>query len=231
MEGILNMFKRKMASIITALLILFSMRGRCAAGNQKPGLVWDLPRPGITGISVHKTVYNGKVTIEVTANNYGGSTAVGTLKACIDGNTGDSVAIEVDPYYPKTFTLTAPAELDVPLAKENTTTAEPLREKAEIIPPEGDLIGPEPREVVTHSSELDGEIWFIIVPNNPDGIPFYREVELNKELLGMDLRRPLTPNSTPSSTGTAATMVTALRTRLGFLLEETLRREAYSESS
>ncbi|EEB74371.2 conserved hypothetical protein [Thermococcus sp. AM4] len=60
-------------------------------------------------MSVHKTVCNGKATIDVTVNNYGGSTAMGTLKAYVDGNAGDGVAIEVDPYHPTTFTVEAPA--------------------------------------------------------------------------------------------------------------------------
>ncbi|NJF25504.1 hypothetical protein [Thermococcus sp. Bubb.Bath] len=40
------------------------------------------------------------------------------------------------------------------------------------------------KTVVTYSSSdyPDGEIWFVIVPNDPDLIPFWREVELNKEL-------------------------------------------------
>lgn len=38
--------------------------------------------------------------------------------------------------------------------------------------------------VVTYSSTdyPDGEIWFVIVPNDPDLAPFWREVELNQEL-------------------------------------------------
>ncbi|CAI1492226.1 conserved protein of unknown function [Thermococcus nautili] len=38
--------------------------------------------------------------------------------------------------------------------------------------------------VVTYSSAdaPDGEIWFVITTNDPDGIPFYREIELNREL-------------------------------------------------
>ncbi|WP_456368103.1 lamin tail domain-containing protein [Thermococcus sp.] len=39
--------------------------------------------------------------------------------------------------------------------------------------------------VVTYSSdreEKDGEIWFIVTINDGDGIPFYREIELNREL-------------------------------------------------
>ncbi|NJE54770.1 lamin tail domain-containing protein [Thermococcus sp. 21S9] len=39
--------------------------------------------------------------------------------------------------------------------------------------------------VVSYSSAddtPDGEIWFVVTTNDPDGIPFYREIELNKEL-------------------------------------------------
>ena len=69
-----------------------------------------MPRPVITGMRVHKTVCNGKATIDVTVNNYGWTTAMGTLKAYVDGNAGNSVGIEVDPYHPETYTLTVPAE-------------------------------------------------------------------------------------------------------------------------
>ena len=101
-------------------------------------------------------------------------------------NTYNAKVLKIKPIKP-------PAEPDVPLTRENTTTAEPLKGEVEIIPLEGDLIGPEPGQVVTYSSELDGELWFVVTTNDRDFIPFYREVELNNELLGMGLRPAFNP--------------------------------------
>ncbi len=69
-----------------------------------------MPRPVITGMSVNKILCGGNATINVTVNNYGETTAFGTLKVYIDGNEKKSLGIQIDPYNPTTFALTIPME-------------------------------------------------------------------------------------------------------------------------
>ena len=85
------------------------MRRAALQGSSRPDLITDGPRPAIIGMSVRHTVCNGTATVDVTLENYGGTSTMGTLKVYADGREGEGTTVELDPYYPETFTLTVPA--------------------------------------------------------------------------------------------------------------------------
>ncbi|EEB73681.2 conserved hypothetical protein [Thermococcus sp. AM4] len=168
-----------------------------------------LEKKGIKGKILNITTVKGVKEIRITDGR--GTRSIlnpGEVKiATVRLENGSVVNVTLINTYKANAPVKEPIKLpvnpDVPLTKgipanesvkaENTIPEEPLKGEVEIIPLEGDLIDPGLGDVITYSSELDGELWFVVTTNDRDFIPFYREIELNNELLGMGLSPAFNP--------------------------------------
>ncbi|ASJ02757.1 hypothetical protein A3L09_05570 [Thermococcus profundus] len=84
--------------LVLSLLILVVGTGTFIGQNIASGA--PAPEPVITGMDIQPVACWGYVRIGVSLNNYGGTTAVGTLKIYVDGIEKYSGGFEVHPYTP-----------------------------------------------------------------------------------------------------------------------------------